>query len=248
MSFKASQEERTRLSQSTESTLGEESSFRFACHEDLPCFTQCCRDVNIYLTPYDVLRLRRALGMGSSEFLARHTRSFLAKSTSIPVVQLAMDPDTLYCRFVRDQGCTVYEDRPWACRMYPLDLAEGEGNYRFVAGSDRCLGLAEAKDWTVRGWLDNQGVGPYTAMEREFRHAMPARFVPGQDVGVGLGKVLFLAYDLDRFVEMLRDEKFRKLYDIDEELYRRVLENDEEMLRLAFQYIAAQLEELLGMA
>ena len=57
----------------------------FACKDTHLCFTQCCRDVSIFLTPYDVLRLRRAAD-GISEFLARYTLHFLAKGTNIPVV------------------------------------------------------------------------------------------------------------------------------------------------------------------
>ncbi|MCX7823457.1 MAG: hypothetical protein N2260_08460, partial [Syntrophobacterales bacterium] len=79
----------------SEKSMTGESRITFACHENLPCFTQCCRDVNIYLTPYDVLRLRQALNMGSSEFLNRYTHSFLAKLTHIPVVQLRMDENSL---------------------------------------------------------------------------------------------------------------------------------------------------------
>jgi hypothetical protein len=228
-----------------EHVLTEESPLRFACHENLPCFTQCCRDVNIYLTPYDVLRLRRSLQMGSAEFLRNYTRSFLAKVTSIPVVQLAMDPQNLYCKLVRDEGCSVYEDRPWACRMFPLDLASEEGKYTLIAGRDRCLGLGEGKEQTVGEWLESQGVNPYLEMDLVFRSVMPPGFTPEKNLGAGLGKVLFLAYDLDRFAAMLDDPHFRSVYDIDEDTLRTLRENDEEMLKMAFRYIRVQLEELM---
>ena len=31
--------------------------FTFACHPGVPCFTECCRELDLALTPYDVLRL-----------------------------------------------------------------------------------------------------------------------------------------------------------------------------------------------
>lgn len=235
--------------QKEEMVLSSTSSFRFACHDNLPCFTQCCRDVNIYLTPYDVLRLRRALKMGSGEFLAKYTRYFLAKVTHIPVVQLAMDPDTLYCRLVRENGCSVYQDRPWACRMYPLDLGSEEGSYCMVAGSGaRCLGLSESRTQTVSEWLESQGVEAYTEMEHVFHSVMPPNFKPGQRLEAGLGKILFLAYDLDRFAEMLNDKHFQNLYGVDEAMLQGAQESDEELLNLAFRYIRSQLEELLPVA
>ena len=43
--------------------------FTFACHSGLECYTTCCRDVNIMLTPNDVIRMKKALGLTSTEFL-----------------------------------------------------------------------------------------------------------------------------------------------------------------------------------
>ena len=42
-------------------------SFCFGCRSDLPCFTRCCADINILLTPVDVLRLSRRLGISTTD-------------------------------------------------------------------------------------------------------------------------------------------------------------------------------------
>ncbi|NLI81880.1 MAG: YkgJ family cysteine cluster protein [Deltaproteobacteria bacterium] len=222
-----------------------QSIFHFKCHSSLPCFTQCCRDVNIFLTPYDLLRLRQALKLSSGEFLRKHTIHYLAGAGQIPVVQLAMDPETLYCKLVTDEGCSVYEDRPWACRMYPLDLVMREGEYTLIIGKERCLGLLEKSSMPVNEWLDGQGVQPYVLMEQAFQSVMPPGYDPAKAGSAGIGKILFLAYDLDRFAGLLQDSKVRSFYEIDDELLRRVEEDKELLLRLAFQYIRNQLEELL---
>lgn len=228
--------------------LNLDDPFRFSCHADLPCFTQCCRDVNIYLTPYDVLRLRRALNIGSEEFLAKYTRHFLAKTTHVPVVQFALDPDSLACRFVGEDGCRVYADRPWACRLYPLDLAEsGPDHYRVMVNSAHCLGLMETEQRTVSQWIESQGVMPYTEMEKAYQAVMPAGFRRGQWLDPGVGKLLFLAYDLDRFEQFLDDDRIRKFYEIDDELLERVKHDDEALLHLAFRYIRIQLAQLTGL-
>lgn len=228
--------------------LSLDSSFNFSCHQNLPCFTRCCRDVNIYLTPYDVLRLRRALKIGSEEFLAKYTHHFLAKATHVPVVRFALDPQTLYCRFVQEDGCQVYHDRPWACRLYPLDLAEGgPDRYRVMAPKSLCQGLGEARQWTVSEWIDNQGIAPYTEMELAYQGVMPTGFGRGQWLDPAVGKVLFLAYDLERFEKFLEDARIRKFYEIDDELLERVTHDGEALLRLAFRYIRIQLEQLAGM-
>ena len=157
-----------------EQNLTEDSPFHFACHDALPCFTQCCNDVNIYLTPYDVLRLRQALRIGSSEFLAKYTRSFLTRVTNIPVVQLLMDHQFLRCPFVAEEGCRVYENRPWACRMFPLDLASTDAQFRLISGKERCKGLSERSKGTVGDWLESQAVLEYVEMDREFQSVVPA--------------------------------------------------------------------------
>jgi hypothetical protein len=229
-------------------TLHAGHSFRFNCHDGLPCFTQCCRDVNIYLTPYDVLRLRRALGMRSAEILAKFTRLSLAGPMKLPFVQLLMDPETLRCQFVTDAGCTVYDNRPWACRMYPLDLGSTEGEFRPFVGKDRCLGLREPSETAVGDWLAGQGVEPHLEMDRAFQKVIPEGFRPDRFMSDSLGKLLYLAYDLDRFAGFLQDEGFRQSYEIDDAMWRRLQQDDELLLQLAFRYIRNELEELMAMA
>lgn len=219
-------------------------AFPFACRNTLPCFTQCCGDVNIYLTPYDILRLRRTLKIGSAEFLAKYTRHFLARVTHIPVVQLEMDPNTLRCKLVTEDGCSVYEDRPWACRMFPLDLTTKEGEFSIIAAKERCFGLMEPSTQTVDEWLSNQAIAPYMEMERAFHFVMPEKFQPGAKMEEGLGRLIFLAYDLDRFAQLLDDSRFRKFYGIDDEMLQAVKAEDVALLRLAFRYIRSQLDEL----
>ncbi|MBD3850998.1 MAG: YkgJ family cysteine cluster protein, partial [Acidobacteria bacterium] len=104
--------------------LAEGETFGFTCHPGVPCFNSCCADVNIILTPIDVLHLARRLGMNTREFLETHTSNPITKDLQLPISMLRMkDEENKPCPFVGEEGCTVYEDRPWACRMYPLGLA-----------------------------------------------------------------------------------------------------------------------------
>ncbi len=50
----------------------EDNSFSFACHPGLSCFTECCRDLRLALTPYDILRLKNRLGLASNDFLDQY--------------------------------------------------------------------------------------------------------------------------------------------------------------------------------
>jgi uncharacterized protein len=103
--------------------LTPDDQFTFHCGRDLDCFTTCCRDVSIVLTPYDLLRLTRSLQMDSTEFLEKYTLPLLNAQQKFPVVILRMDSETKQCPFLSERGCEVYASRPWACRMYPLGVA-----------------------------------------------------------------------------------------------------------------------------
>ena len=47
-------------------------TFPFACHRELSCFNACCRDKHLPLSPYDILRLKRALKIDSDKFLVEY--------------------------------------------------------------------------------------------------------------------------------------------------------------------------------
>ncbi len=101
--------------------LSLDSSFTFRCAPGISCFNLCCRDLNQFLTPYDILRLKRHFGMTSSDFLRRYTAVHTGPQTGLPVVTLKPKEKVfLTCPFVVPEGCLVYENRPSSCRIYPL--------------------------------------------------------------------------------------------------------------------------------
>lgn len=53
--------------------LGYQSRFKFECHPGVSCFTQCCRGIDIILTPYDIIQLKHRLELDSEQFLAIYT-------------------------------------------------------------------------------------------------------------------------------------------------------------------------------
>jgi len=129
--------------------------------------------------------------------------------------------------------------------MFPLDLASTtEAKFRIIAGKERCKGLFERSKGTVKDWLQSQGVLEYSQMDREFQSVVPDSFKPGAPMNEGLGRVLFMAYDLDRFAELLEDSRFLNFHEIDDETLSLAGKDMKELLRLAFRYIRSQLDEL----
>ena len=100
--------------------LAGHEEFCFACHPGVPCFNRCCADVNIFLTPVDVLRLARRLGLASGEFLDRYTLAPITKDLHLPVLMLRMgeEPEKR-CPFVGAAGCEG--GRTWTVESWRVD-------------------------------------------------------------------------------------------------------------------------------
>jgi len=48
-----------------------DDTIQFRCHKNIACFNECCKRIDISLTPYDILRLKNRLELTSNEFLAQ---------------------------------------------------------------------------------------------------------------------------------------------------------------------------------
>ena len=104
--------------------MADKDKFRFECHSGVTCFTKCCKNADMYLYPYDIIRLKKNLGISSDEFLKKHTISAFRDNAFFPNLMLKMsNNEEKSCPFLSNNGCTVYEDRPFSCRAYPLERA-----------------------------------------------------------------------------------------------------------------------------
>ena len=114
---------------------------------------RCCRDKVITLSPYDVMRIARAAGLGTGEVIARYT---IRRGSILRFEERGS------CSALRDTCCTLHSGRPLACRLYPLGIERTADGERFVRlepapGSPGVYG----EDHTVADFLDAQEVQPY---------------------------------------------------------------------------------------
>lgn len=225
--------------------LGPGEKFRFCCGRELDCFTECCRDVSIVLTPYDVLRMKQALGLDSSEFLERYTVSPFTPEQKIPVVLLKMDAETRKCPLVSEEGCRIYAHRPWACRMYPLGVAEpknptpAEPGFHFLLREELCHGHQSGREWTVEEWMADQGAEEFEMMGASFQALMLDDFWEREGVlpPEKLDMYYMACYDLDRFRRFVFETRFLELFQMDEARVEAIRTSDEELLELAIQWL-----------
>ncbi len=216
-----------------------EDTFNFECHPGLDCFTSCCRDVNIFLAPYDVIRLRHALKLNSAEFLDQYTHRLSKEGGVLPLVTLRMNEDDQYCPFLdRDTGCTVYEHRPWSCRLFPLNLEES-GQFTYVCGPERCPGLLSHRTERIHRWLVDQGAAEYQDVHLLYGEVAAHPELAQLDVdNPAVREMIFMAtYDLDRFKDFVFQSSFLQKFDVPEETIFKALRYEVDLLKLGLDWI-----------
>jgi len=225
--------------------LEEDSDISFSCYPGISCFNACCKQADITLAPYDVIRLKKRLGMDSSEFLKKHTVPYEMDQHGMPGIKLRTLDDSPVCTFMTDKGCSVYEDRPTACRYYPLGLLSmkkkdeksDEVHYALVE-EEHCKGHCENRKLTVGEYRKEQGVIEYDEMNRDWHRIILKKRSAGPAIGTPPEmsfQLFFMAsYDLDRFRRFVLSESFSKMYDLDEAFYDSVREDDEALLKFGY--------------
>ena len=240
MSPKSTRDEKRGLT-----VLSPEDGFRFACRPGLECFTRCCRDITIFLTPYDILRMKNALNMSSGDFLARHTVTMIGDN-GLPVVVLKMqDDDDKNCPFVGSHGCSIYPDRPWACRIYPLQpestqITEKAGKtYYSVMDVPFCRGLAADRTIPLAEWIQEQGIPVYQEMEVLFKKITADPHLTREKItNKKIQEMIYMAcYDLDRFRRFVLESSFLERFEVEDQVVGRIKSDDVALFRLALQWL-----------
>lgn len=225
--------------------LNPEDVFRFSCHPGLDCFTRCCRNITIFLTPYDTLRLKNALGVSSSDFLAQHTVTLLGDA-GLPVIVLKMQDDPeKQCPFVGPGGCSVYADRPWACRIFPLQpestrATEKSGKaYYSVMDIPYCLGLSETKQTVLKDWIEAQGVRPYLEMESLFKKISGHELLKNAEISnQQIRDMYYMAcYDLDRFRRFVLESSFLNRFEVEPQVVEDIRTDDQALYRFSMRWL-----------
>ncbi len=223
--------------------------FNFKCHAALACFNQCCRNLNLFLYPYDVLRLSRHLKISTDQFIEEHVDVVLRDGHYFPEVLLHMsETNAQTCPYLTDAGCRVYPDRPDTCRTFPVeqgaqyDAADGSRTaVHFFRPPDFCLGQHEDQQWTTQTWAQDQEAERYHDMT--MRWADIRRLFQNDPWGRqgphgAKAKMAFMAtYNLDRFREFLFTSSFLKRYRIKPDLKKRLRNNDKALLLFGFEWV-----------
>jgi Fe-S-cluster containining protein len=224
-----------------------DETFRFRCSPAVACFNECCRDLNQLLYPYDILRLKKGLGLSSAEFLARYTVQHIGPESGLPIVALkTADAESLTCPFVTQKGCRVYPDRPSSCRIYPLMRTvsrcreTGKITERFLLLNEpHCLGFNTPKQQTVRQWIKDQDIAVYNHINDHLMEiiSLKNRLSPGP-LNLKSRRLFYTAlYDLDHFRNQFFNDNLFATVDADPKKLAAAETDDTALLEVAMEWV-----------
>ena len=223
--------------------------FNFRCHPDVSCFNRCCQNLNLFLYPYDVVRLKQCLGLTSDEFLDQYVDVVLRPSNFFPEVLLRMSStEEKTCSLLTIDGCSVYPDRPDTCRTFPFEQGiiydaktKKDTPVYFFKPPDFCRGHEEDDEWTLSEWFEDQEAGYYHKMT--MRWAEVKRLFQDDPWGLegpegSKARMAFMAtYNIDGFREFIFQSSFLKRYKVKSALLKKLKTDDVQLLIFGFEWV-----------
>ena len=220
---------------------------RFECSPNVPCFNECCRDLNQFLTPYDILRLKNHLGLSSGEFLEQYTTQHIGPESGLPIVTLRpKGGHDRICPFVSPGGCTVYDHRPSSCRIYPLvrglarSRQSGEIREQFmVLQESHCLGFKEGGKQTAQQWMDGQEIKIYNQINDKLMQiiSLKNQLRPGP-LDLKSRHLFHTAlYDLDNFRSQIEKNGRLDDFQVDAAMLEKAMADDLALLEIGMRWI-----------
>jgi Fe-S-cluster containining protein len=221
-----------------------DDKLKFRCHRGVSCWNKCCSRADVTLAPYDIIRMKNALNMDSTEFLKQYTVPFDLDSHKVPGLKLRTD-DSGACLFVKEEGCSVYADRPTACRYYPSGLlsmksiSESSDERHFLLiKEDHCKGHDEDHIQTIAEYRKEQGVEIYDDLNHEWYQIILKKKSTGPTIGkpseMSLQMFFMASYDVDRFRRFVLSDAFIKMYDLSDEEYAELETDDIALMKFGF--------------
>ncbi|MDP2829023.1 MAG: YkgJ family cysteine cluster protein [Sulfuricellaceae bacterium] len=225
-----------------------DTSIQFRCHRNVKCWNACCSNIDIPLTPYDILRLKNRLKISSAEFLQEYTFPFEMDKDGLPGVKYKPVDGGSACRFMVEEGCSVYEDRPSACRYYPVALLSMRRSDEYtdrtgyaLVQEAHCLGHQEDRKITIEDYRTEQGVNDFDEKSRGWRQLILKKKSAGPAIGKPQqmsNQLFFMAsYDLDRFRAFVMSPSFNESYVIAVETMAELVADDEKLMAFGFDFL-----------
>ena len=141
--------------QALQATLDSKDTFRFRCTE---C-GQCCKNrEDILLSPFDLNRMARYLGIEMGQVIQDYCIWYAGQSSMLPVVTMRMQGPEKRCPFLKGKKCGIHAAKPTVCALFPLGRisSENDDHVHYMMQKVNCG--ADNEKHTVREWLAGYGL------------------------------------------------------------------------------------------
>jgi len=188
--------------------------------------------------PYDIVLMKNRLGISSEEFLIKYTYYHIDEKTSHIFVMLKTP-----CPFLKSGGCSIYTDRPFECRYFPVGVyfikkvlgKEVTCDVEYVLNLEEfCIGIHEDSEWTIETWRTNQGIDVFDDLYREWNEILLMADISGR---YDKAQIYIVGYDLDRFRRFIFKSRFLDIVSIEEEEINKIKTNDTVLMKFGFKYL-----------
>jgi len=221
-----------------------EDKLKFRCHKDISCWNQCCAHADVSLAPYDVIRMKNHLDMSSTDFLKDYTVPYEIDAHSVPGLKLRTTDDGA-CLFMQEEGCSIYQDRPTACRYYPSGLlsmralGQNKDERHFLLIKEaHCKGHEEDREITIADYRKEQEVEEFDELNRDWYRIILKKKSTGPTIGkpseMSLQLFFMASYDVDRFRRFITSDSFKSMYDITDEEFTKLNTDDVALMEFGF--------------
>ena len=143
-----------------------DDTFMFHCNQ---CGKCCMNRDDILITPRDIYRMSKELGITTMEFVATYCEWHSGYSSKIPIVVLKSKEKNGECSLLKDHKCSVHSSKPLICALHPIGRGiamtnEDEkpsdidtGQIKFF--KTECCSISDKSEChTVRSWLEDFGI------------------------------------------------------------------------------------------
>jgi len=221
-----------------------EDKIKFKCHKGISCWNECCSRADVSLAPNDIIRMKTHLNIDSTEFLKNYTVPFELDAHGIPGIKLRTTDDGA-CLFMKEEGCSIYEDRPTACRYYPSGLlsmralgANEDERHFLMIKEPHCKGHDEDRLITIADYRKEQAVEEMDDLNRDWYRIILKKKSTGPTIGapseMSLQLFFMASYDVDRFRRFVGSDSFKTMYDISDEEFKTFADDDIALMQFGF--------------
>lgn len=156
-----------------------------------------------------------------------------------------VDDGRASCIFVSPRGCTIYEDRPGACRAYPVGRGAsvqetgGIEEILVLVKEPHCQGFKETTEQTPERYFTDQGLTDYSPF-----NDMIMSVIQHPDIMKGyrpsrsqLDQFLLALYNLDTFRQEFSDGRISMNRPLKSDELQGLAGDDEKLLMLGIKWL-----------